>query len=150
VQLAREAKLNVIATASANDIDYVRSLGANTVLDYHGARFEDSAHAVDIVIDTVGGTTRERSFRVLKPGGLLVSVVSPVSEETAKKYRVKAVFFYVEVTTDRLKHITELFDSGKIVPSVGTVLPLSQARTAHDMLAGAPHDRGKIVLKMAS
>jgi len=150
VQLAREAKLNVIATASANDIDYVRSLGANTVLDYHGARFEDSAHAVDIVIDTVGGTTRERSFRVLKPGGLLVSVVSPVSEETAKKYRVKAVFFYVEVTTDRLKHITELFDSGKIVPSVGTVLPLSQARTAHDMLAGALHDRGKIVLKMAS
>src|SRR6185437_7801881 len=150
VQLAREAKLNVIATASANDIDYVRSLGANTVLDYHGARFEDSAHAVDIVIDTVGGTTRERSFRVLKPGGLLVSVVSPVSEETAKKYRVKAVFFYVEVTTDRLKHITELFDSGKIVPSVGTVLPLSQARTAHDMLAGALHDRGKLVLKMAS
>ncbi|HKR95002.1 MAG TPA: NADP-dependent oxidoreductase [Candidatus Angelobacter sp.] len=150
VQLAREAKLNVIATASANDINYVRGLGANTVLDYHGGRFEDSAHAVDIVIDTVGGTTQERSFRVLKPGGILVSVVSPVSEETAKKYRVKAVFFYVEVTTDRLKHITELFDSGKIVPSVGTVLPLSQARTAHDMLAGAPHDRGKIVLKMAS
>lgn len=150
VQLAREAKLSVIATASANDIDYVRSLGANTVLDYHGARFEDSAHAIDIVIDTVGGTTRERSFHVLKPGGILVSVVSPVSEETAKRYGVKAVFFYVEVTTDRLKHITELFDSGKLAPSVGTVLPLSQARAAHDMLAGASHDRGKIVLKMAS
>ncbi|HET9284678.1 MAG TPA: NADP-dependent oxidoreductase [Candidatus Angelobacter sp.] len=150
VQLAREAKLNVIATASANDIDYVRGLGANTVLDYHSARFEDTAHAVDIVLDTVGGTTQERSYRVLKPGGILVSVVSPVSEETAKKYGVKAVFFYVEVTTARLKHLTELFDSGKIVPSVGTVLPLSQARTAHDMLAGAPHDRGKIVLKMAS
>ncbi|HZS27403.1 MAG TPA: NADP-dependent oxidoreductase [Candidatus Angelobacter sp.] len=150
VQLAREAKLNVIATASANDIDYVRGLGANTVLDYHGARFEDSAHGIDIVIDTVGGTTQERSYRVLKPGGILVSVVSPVSEETAKRYGVKAVFFYVEVTTARLKHITELFDSGKLVPSVGTVLPLSQARTAHDMLAGAPHDRGKIVLKMAS
>lgn len=150
VQLAREAKLNVIATASANDIDYVRSLGANTVLDYHGARFEDSAHAVDIVLDTVGGTTQERSYRVLKPEGILVSVVSPVSEETAKKFGVKAVFFYVEVTTARLKHLTELFDSGKLVPSVGTVLPLSHARAAHDMLAGAPHDRGKIVLKMAS
>ncbi|HKV95790.1 MAG TPA: NADP-dependent oxidoreductase [Candidatus Angelobacter sp.] len=150
VQLAREAKLNVIATASANDIDYVRSLGANTVLDYHGAPFEGSVHAVDIVIDTVGGTTRERSFRVLKPGGILVSVVSPVPEETAKKYGVEAVFFYVEVTTARLQRITELFDSGKLVPSVGTVLPLSQARVAHDMLAGAPHDRGKIVLKMAS
>ncbi|HKD78549.1 MAG TPA: NADP-dependent oxidoreductase [Candidatus Angelobacter sp.] len=150
VQLARDAGLNVIATAAANDLDYVRRLGANTVLDYHAARFEDSAHAVDVVIDTVGGTTRERSFRVLKPGGILVSVVSPVSEETAKRYGVKAVFFYVEVTTDRLKHITELFDSGKLAPSVGTVLPLSQARVAHDMLAGAPHERGKIVLKIAS
>lgn len=150
VQLAREARLNVIATAAANDLEHVRRLGANTVLDYHAARFEDSVHAVDVVIDTVGGTTRERSFRVLKPGGILVSVVSPVPEEMAKRYGVKAVFFYVEVTTDRLKHIAELFDSGKLVPSVGTVLPLSQARVAHDMLAGAPHERGKIVLKIAS
>ncbi|HEY7402311.1 MAG TPA: NADP-dependent oxidoreductase [Candidatus Angelobacter sp.] len=150
VQLARNAGLNVIATASANDLKYVQSLGANLVLDYHLARFEDSAHEVDIVIDTVGGTTRDRSFRVLKPGGILISVVSPVSEETAKQYGVRAVFFYVEVTTVRLKHLTELFDSGKLVPSVGTVLPLSQARAAHDMLAGAPHDRGKIVLKIAS
>ncbi len=150
VQLARNAGLNVIATSAANDIEYVKGLGANLVLDYHGSRFEDAAHEVDIVIDTVGGTTRERSFRVLKPGGVLVSVVSPVSEETARRYGVKAVFFYVEVTTSRLQRITELFDSGKLVPSVGTVLPLSGARAAHDMLAGAPHDRGKIVLNIAS
>jgi NADPH:quinone reductase-like Zn-dependent oxidoreductase len=150
VQLARNAGLNVIATASANDLEYVRGLGANPVLDYHSARFEDVAHAVDVVLDTVGGTTRELSFRVLNPGGILVSVVSPVSEETARRYGVKAVFFYVEVTTSRLEHLTELFDSGKLVPCVGTVLPLSQARVAHDMLAGAPHDRGKIVLKIAS
>jgi NADPH:quinone reductase-like Zn-dependent oxidoreductase len=150
VQLARNAGLNVIATASANDLDYVRDLGANLVLDYHRSRFEDAAHAVDVVIDTVGGATRERSFRVLKPGGILVSVVSPISEETAKRFGVKAVFFYVEVTTARLQHLTELFDSGKLVACVGTVLPLSQARAAHDMLGGAPHDRGKIVLKIAS
>lgn len=150
VQLARNAGLNVIATASANDLEYVRSLGANLVLDYHRSKFEDSTHAVDIVVDTVGGVTQERSFRVLKPGGILVSVVAPVSEETAKRYGVKAVFFYVEVTTARLQNLTELFDSGKLVPCVGTVLPLSQARVAHDMLAGAPHDRGKIVLKIAS
>jgi NADPH:quinone reductase-like Zn-dependent oxidoreductase len=150
VQLARNTGLNVIATASANDLEYVRGLGANLVLDYHRSRFEDAAHAVDVVIDTVGGTTRERSFRALKPGGILVSVVSPISEETAKRFGVRAVFFYVEVTTVRLQHITELFDSGKLVACVGTVLPLSQARAAHDMLGGAPHDRGKIVLKIAS
>lgn len=150
VQLAHNAGLNVIATASANDLEYVRSLGANLVLDYHRSKFEDSAHAIDVVIDLVGGSTQERSFRVLKPGGILVSVVSPVSEETARRYSVKAVFFYVEVTTARLQRLTELFDSGKLLPAVGTVLPLSQARVAHDMLAGAPHDRGKIVLQIAS
>lgn len=150
VQLARNAGLNVIATASANDVDYVRGLGANMVFDYHRAPFEDAAHSVDAVIDTVGGTTSERSLRVLKPGGILVSAVSPVPEETTKRYGVKAVFFYVEVTTSRLQRLTELFDSKKLVPCVGTVLPLSQARVAHDMLAGAPHDRGKIVLKIAS
>jgi NADPH:quinone reductase-like Zn-dependent oxidoreductase len=150
VQLARNAGLNVIATASANDVDYVRGLGANMVFDYHRPPFEDAAHSVDAVIDTVGGTTSERSLRVLKPGGILVSAVSPVPEETAKRYGVKAVFFYVEVTTSRLQRLTELFDSKKLVPCVGTVLPLSQARVAHDMLAGAPHDRGKIVLKIAS
>jgi NADPH:quinone reductase-like Zn-dependent oxidoreductase len=150
VQLARNAGLNVIATASANDVDYVRGLGANMVFDYHRAPFEDAAHSVDAVIDTVGGTTSERSLRVLKPGGILVSAVSPVPEETTKRYGVKAVFFYVEVTTSRLQRLTELFDSKKLVPCVGTVLPLSQARVAHGMLAGAPHDRGKIVLKIAS
>jgi NADPH:quinone reductase-like Zn-dependent oxidoreductase len=150
VQLAHNAQLNVIATSAGNDMEYLRGLGANQVLDYHRSRFEDFAREVDVVIDTVGGATRERSFRVLKPGGILVSVVSPVSEETAKRYGVEAVFFYVEVTTSRLQHLTELFDSGKLVPAVGTVLPLSQARVAHDMLAGAPHNRGKIVLKIAS
>jgi NADPH:quinone reductase-like Zn-dependent oxidoreductase len=142
VQLARNAGLNVIATASANDVDYVRGLGANMVFDYHRPPFEDAAHSVDAVIDTVGGTTSERSLRVLKPGGILVSAVSPVPEETTKRYGVKAVFFYVEVTTSRLQRLTELFDSKKLVPCVGTVLPLSQARV--------PHDRGKIVLKIAS
>jgi NADPH:quinone reductase-like Zn-dependent oxidoreductase len=150
VQLAHNAGVKVIATSAANDMEYVRGLGANQVLDYRRSRFEDSAREVDVVIDLVGGATQERSFHVLKPGGILVSVVSPVSEETAKRYNVKAVFFYVEVTTSRLQHITELFDNGKLVPAVGTVLPLSQARVAHDMLAGAPHDRGKIVLKIAS
>src|SRR5262249_2303224 len=105
VQLARNAKLNVIATASATDLDYVRGLGANQVLDYHRTRFEEEALSVDVVIDLVGGATKERSFHVLKPGGILVSVVSPTPEETTKRYGVKAVFFYAEVTTERLKRI---------------------------------------------
>jgi NADPH:quinone reductase-like Zn-dependent oxidoreductase len=150
VQLAKLAQLKIIATASAGDADYVRSLGAEKVLDYRGAHFEDDIAPVDIVLDLVGGETQERSFRVLRPSGILVSVVEPIPEGTEKKYGVKAVFFYVEVTTERLNTLTKLFDSGELHVEVGTVLPLNQAPKAHEMLAGAPHKRGKIVLELSA
>jgi NADPH:quinone reductase-like Zn-dependent oxidoreductase len=113
-------------------------------------RFEESLTGVDVVLDTLGGDTQQRSLRVLKPDGILVSVVSPVPESMQKSYRVRAVFFYVDVTTARLNNITELFESGRLVTDVGTVLPLEEARVAHEMLGGAPHKRGKIVLRMAA
>lgn len=151
VQLARDAGLKVIATAGSMDVDYVRSLGAQLVIDYRAQRFDEVVSGVDAVLDTVGGATRERSFGVLKPGGMLVSVVSsPLPKEMALKYDAKAVFFYVEVTTNRLNTISELFDRGKLVADVGTVLPLDGARAAHQMLAGVPHARGKIVLSVAA
>jgi len=151
VQLANQAGLRVVATAASADREYVRHLGAKKVVDYYQTeRFEESVTGVDVVFDTVGGDTQQRSFRVLKPGGILVSVVSPVPEATQKRYGIRAAFFYVDVTTARLNTITELFDSGKIVTDVGTVLPLEEARVAHEMLGGAPHKRGKIVLSMAA
>lgn len=148
--LAKQAGLHVVATASSADLDYVRALGADTVVDYKKERFEDSATGIDVVLDTVGGDIQRRSARVLKPGGILVSVVSPVPEPTQKRYRIRAAYFYVDVTTARLNKITELFDSGKLATDVGTVLPLEEARTAHEMLGGAPHKRGKIVLSVAA
>jgi NADPH:quinone reductase-like Zn-dependent oxidoreductase len=111
--------------------------------------FEDSVTDVDVVLDTVGGETQQRSLRVLKPGGILVSVVSPVLEATQTRYGVRAAYFYVDVTTARLNTITELFERAKLVTEVGTVLPLEDARIAHEMLGGAPHKRGKIVLSVA-
>jgi NADPH:quinone reductase-like Zn-dependent oxidoreductase len=105
---------------------------------------------VDVVLDTVGGETQELSLRVLNPGGILVSVVSPVPETLQKRSRLRAAYFYVDVTTARLNKISELFDGGKLATSVGTVLPLEQARTAHEMLGGEPHKRGKIVLSIAA
>jgi NADPH:quinone reductase-like Zn-dependent oxidoreductase len=147
VQLARNAGLEVFATASSKDLDYVHALGAATAIDYHRSRFEEVVQAVDIVLDTVGGDTRMRSLGVLKPGGILVSTVSsPIPSEAAAKAGVRVVYFIVDVTTARMNKITELFDSGKLVTDVGTVLPLEKARTAHEMLGGAPHKRGKIVL----
>ena len=150
VQLARLSDLHVVATAASADLDYVRGLGAERVMDYEKEDLEESLNGVDIVLDTVGGETQERSLRVLKPGGILVSVVSPVPEATQKRYGVRAAYFYVDVTTERLNEISRLFDSGKLATNVGTVLPLEQARTAHEMLGGQPHKRGKIVLSIAA
>ena len=146
VQLARETGLHIVATAGSRDLDYVRGLGAEKVIDYKRNRFEESVSGVDVVLDTIGGATQEKSVRVLKPGGIIVSIVSAVPEAAQKQYGVRAAYFYAEVTTARLIRLTELFDSGKLSTDVGEVLPLERARDAHEMLAGAAHKRGKIVL----
>src|SRR5262249_8994854 len=88
VQLAKQAGLHVIATAGSSDFAYVRGLGAETVLDYKKDRFENFVTAVDVVLDTIGGDTQKRSLRVLKRGGILVSVVSPVPEGIQNNYGV--------------------------------------------------------------
>ena len=150
VQLASQAGLHVVGTAKSTDLDYVRGLGAERVVDHKKERFEQLLSGVDVVLDTVGGDTQQRSLRVLKPGGILVSVVSPVPETAQKHYGVRAAYFYVDVTAARLSRITRLLDSGKLVTDVGTVLLLEEARVAHEMLEGAPHKRGKIVLRVAS
>ena len=147
VQLASQAGLQVFATAASEDAADVRSLGATAVIDYKTTKFENAVPPVDAVIDTVGGDTRARSFGIIKPGGVLVTSVSePLPEHQANG--VRAVFFLVEVTTSRLEKIADLFNQGKLITRVGTVLPLEQARIAHEMLAGAPHKRGKIVLEV--
>jgi NADPH:quinone reductase-like Zn-dependent oxidoreductase len=149
VQLASQAGVHVIATASAANRQYLTQLGAERVVDYKTARFEESLTGVDVVLDTVGGETQQRSLRVLKRGGILVSVVSPVPEPLPERYGVRAAYFIVDITTERLDKISELFDTGKLVTAVGTVLPLEEASVAHDMLGGAPHKHGKIVLSVA-
>ncbi len=136
-------------TASSQDTPYLQSLGATTVIDYKSNRFEDIVPMVDIVLDTIGGETRSRSLGIIKPSGILVSIVSEPLPRTDELSDIRAVFFLVEVMTKRLDQITRLFDQGKLVARVGTVLPLPQARTAHQMLAGAPHKPGKIVLSIA-
>jgi NADPH:quinone reductase-like Zn-dependent oxidoreductase len=148
VQLAANAGLHVVALVGSKDLEYVRGLGAETVIDYHSGNFEPPVRPVDVVLDTVGGNTRDRALHVLNVGGILVSSVSETSLPSSSS--VRTVFFYVDVTTDWLNAISKLFDSEKLSPQVGTVLPLSQVRTAHEMLAGKPHKRGKIVLQIST
>lgn len=112
--------------------------------------FENRVSDVDVVIDTVGGQTQERAFPTLKRSGILVSSVSQPPDDLAERYGVRTAFFIVDVTTEKLERIAQLFDDGVLAAHVGVVLPLGEARTAHEMLAGTvPHPSGKIVLDVS-
>jgi NADPH:quinone reductase-like Zn-dependent oxidoreductase len=150
VQLARRACVRVIATAGTDDIDFVKRLGASEVIDYQKNRFEDSITDVDVVLDTVGGDVQERSLTVVRPGGILVSIVSPPDVQKTRQRGIRGIFFLAEVTTERLSKIADWVGSGELMTSVGMVLPLEQVMKAHEMLRGSrEHPRGKIVLKIA-
>jgi NADPH:quinone reductase-like Zn-dependent oxidoreductase len=148
VQLAAQAGLQVFATASSKDVSYVQGLSAQVVIDYETMRIEDVVPSVHLVLDTVGGSLRDRSLSKIYPGGILVSIVSEPPQVPGSD--VRTTFFLVDVTSDRLDTLSKLFDSGSLRTEVGTVLPLEQVRLAHGMLDGAPHDRGKIVLRVAN
>lgn len=146
VQFAVSAGVRVIATGGPDDAAYVCSLDAENFVNTKTGTLDESLPPVDAVIDLVGGDTAERALRLAKLGGIFVSVVS--SGTVPQRPGVRSVFFYAEVTTARLDRISELFDKATIVAKVGTVLPLEGVRRAHEMLAGAPHERGKIVLRV--
>ena len=146
VQFAKRMAREVVATAASDDAEYVRMLGADRVIDFHSTRFEEALTDIDVVLDTIGGETQERSFTVLKPGGVLVSAVSEPDPQKAALRGVRALFFLVDVSSPRLEQIAALIDAGELHSRVGDVLPLADARVAHEMLAGKPHKRGKIVL----
>lgn len=148
LQMASKSGLNIMALVHSEDVDEVQALGAGAVVADHAGNFEDAVAPVDAVIDTVGGDARDRSFRTVKPGGIVVSAVS--NEPAPARANARSVFFYVEVTTERLNTLSKMFDQGDLVPKVGSVLPLEEARSAHEMLAGAPHKDGKIVLQVTT
>ena len=148
VQLAKARGARVIATASAANAAQVTELGADRVIDYTTSRFEEVIQEVDVVFDTIGGDTQERSWRVLKPGGILVSVVSPPSKETAAERGVRRAFVFIHASGEQLAAIAQLIDQGKMKPLIHTVLPLAEIRQAHAISQGG-HARGKIVLHVA-
>ena len=148
VQLAKQRGAEVIATALPHSLAFVRALGADVVIDAQATRFEATASSVDVVLDTVGGDMLERSYSVLKPGGILVSCAAPPNQDTAARHGVRAVFFLVAVDTRTLTHLASLIEQGQLRTTVGETLPLAEARRAHAMLGGAPHRRGKLVLTM--
>jgi NADPH:quinone reductase-like Zn-dependent oxidoreductase len=148
VQFAKAKGAHVIGTASGKNQGFLRELGVDEAVDYQKTRFEDVVRDVDVVLDTIGGDTQERSFKVLKKGGVLVSLVQPPSQELATKYGVRALFYGAHASSSDLAEIAKLIDNGKVKSVVETVFPLAEARRAHE-LSQSGHARGKIVLKVA-
>jgi NADPH:quinone reductase-like Zn-dependent oxidoreductase len=147
VQLAKCRGAHVIATASLYNHDYLHGLGADEMIDYRSARFEEMIDKVDAVFDTIGGDTQERSWQILKQGGILVSIISPPSAETAAAHGVRQAFVFIQPDAAVLAELAELVDAEKLRPCLEEVLPLSEARRAQE-LSQRGHVRGKIVLKI--
>ena len=146
IQLARLRGAHVIATSSARNLDFLRELGADEVIDYTATPFEQVAHDVDVVLDTVGGGTLERSWAVLKPGGMLVSLVQPPGEEAAAAHGVRQKFAMgLGPAGAVLDELSALVAEGRLRPIVDSVLPLSEAARAHSLVEGR-HTRGRVVL----
>ena len=142
VQFARRRGARVTATASAANLDFVRGLGADDVIDYRAERFEERVGGVDAVFDTVGGDTLRRSWRVLKPGGRLVTVAA--SEEDAQDERTREAFFIVQPRRAELEEIARRIDAGQVRPVVGAEFPLADAIRAYQ----TKPLRGKAVLRV--
>jgi NADPH:quinone reductase-like Zn-dependent oxidoreductase len=147
VQLAKWKGAYVFATASTKNQDLLRKLGVDEPIDYTQQRFEDIARKIDIVLDTLGDETQERSWSVLKKGGVLVSLVQPPSEEKAKQLGVRAAIIGAQTNGAQLAKIAKIIDSGKLAPIINRILPLSEARRAHE-LSQSGHTHGKIALRL--
>ena len=147
VQLAAWRGAHVIGTASAKNDRFLRELGADEVIDYTATRFEDIVYDVDLVLDTVGGETLDRSWEVLRRGGTLVSVAGAADPKKARAFGVRSVFFIVEPNREQLVEIGRMIDAGILQVVVEAVFPLEQARMAFEKsLQG--HNRGKVVLRV--
>lgn len=153
VQFAHQIGAFVYATASDVDKDFVKSLGADVVIDYKKEDFMQIAKELKLVIDLVGGETQRRSFPLLVKGGRLVSTASPIPEDVAEKYFVMGTFMFIQQSAKELKVITRMINDGQIKTDVAAVYPLKEAAKAWDSMLGkditAPaNPHGKFVLEV--
>ncbi len=148
VQFAKWKGAYIFGTASEKNEQFLKSIGADEFIDYKKQRFEDVVGKVDVVLDTIGGDTFERSWGVLRPNGFLVSTVASIPEGAPEKYGVRAKTLIAQPDGEELAQIADVIDEQQVKPIVTTVLPLSEAQKAHEM-SETHHTRGKIVLKVA-
>jgi NADPH:quinone reductase-like Zn-dependent oxidoreductase len=148
IQIAKAHGARVIATASTDNQDLLKQLGADMAVDYTKTKFEDIAKDVDVVLDPVGRDTLARSYGVVKKGGIVMSLVARPDPVELKKHEIRGAGISVHPDAEDLTEIAQLIDAGKIKPALTQVRPLSEAIAAQQQ-AATHHTRGKVVLRIA-
>jgi len=152
VQFAREAGATIYGTAASEDVELVKSLGADVVIDYKTTDFTEVAKDMDLVLVLVGGDIQEKSYKVLKPGGRLVSTTGPILEDLASERKVTGISMVIKQSAKDLQSITDLINAGKIKTDIALVYSLKDAEAGWKALSGDPSyphvTHGKIVLEI--
>ncbi len=146
IQLAKQAGATVYTTSSSKNIEFLKELDADEVIDYTQEDFSKLEN-LDIVFDTMGGEVLEKSWATLKKGASLVSIAEIPNEELAAKYEVRASFCFVQANPEQLSKISNLIDSGNIKVEIDSVFRLEDIAKAHEK-SESGHTRGKIVIQM--
>ncbi|GGM39978.1 oxidoreductase [Paraliobacillus quinghaiensis] len=149
IQIAKHLGAFVATTASGKNEAYVKELGADQFINYQTQNFEEELSNFDVVLDTMGGEILNRSFKILKPGGRLVTILGSPDEALAEKYQVTASGFWVTPNGKELNEMGELLEKDILKPQVGHVFDFSeeQIKEAH-ALSETHHAKGKIAIKI--
>jgi alcohol dehydrogenase len=145
IQLAKNLGAYVATTVSPNDKQFTQELGADQVIDYKTQSFEEMLHDYDAVFDNVGGQTYVRSFKVLKKGGIIVSMLEQPNSELMNQYGIRAIFQFTQVNRERLTKLAQWVDQNNVKVNVDKIFSLDEASKALDYQKDV-HPRGKVIL----
>jgi len=148
VQIAKARGCYVIGTTSESNLNFVKGLGADEVFGYEKMDFSEHLTNIDVVMDTIGGAVQEKAFKVLKRGGIMVSIINKPSFEFASKYGVRCEYVSLGPSAPILNELRELIDKGKVKPVVDKVYKFEEVKQAQ-IYSQSGKARGKIVLKVA-
>ncbi|TWT08918.1 NADP-dependent oxidoreductase [Planomicrobium sp. CPCC 101079] len=149
IQIAKSFGAYVATTASSKNAELLQSLGADRVIDYKNEDFSEVLSEFDIVLDTIGGETRTKSFGVLKKKGMLVSIVEPATEGEAEKYEVEIRYFFLEPDGEKLQKLADLYESGQLKAVIGETFEFTEKglKNAHK-ISETNHAQGKLVIQI--
>ena len=147
IQLAKAHGLYVITSTSTPNVDWVKALGADEVIDYKQQDPATTVRELDFVFDTMGGDGQGKLYDMLKENGMLVSISTPPDEAEAERANVRCEYVFMQPTGERLQRIADAVEQGELKPVIDRVFPLEQTKQAHDY-GEEGHAKGKIVIKV--